>query len=451
MRSAVPRILISGTSSGCGKTTVTCAVLQALCDRGLSVSAFKCGPDYIDPMFHSRIIGAKSANLDPFFFSENTMRHLLSKGAAGRDISVIEGVMGFYDGLGVTEKASTHTVASATETPVILVLNAKGAAASLLAEISGFLRFRPESGIRGVIFNRCSPMLYPALKEAVLQEFGENVIPLGFLPPMPECSLESRHLGLVTAQEVEGLKDKLRALSVQAEKTLDLDGLTALAKNAPELCFEPVKTPRFSEPVRIAVARDRAFCFYYEDGLDMLREAGAEIVPFSPISDTALPENIDGLILGGGYPELYAEELSRNKTMLASVLKAVKGGLPTIAECGGYMYLTEAIGEYPMAGLLEGACRNTGRLSRFGYVTLTAKEDNLLCGKGESIPAHEFHYWDTPDPGHGFVAEKPSGKRWEACCVSETLYAGFPHFHFYANPVFAENFYRACLKERCHV
>ncbi len=232
MISSAPRVLIAGTNSGCGKTTVTCAVLQALVDRGLSVSAFKCGPDYIDPMFHSRIIGAKSANLDPFFFSENTMKHLLAKSAAGRDISVIEGVMGFYDGLGVTEKASTRTVAAATETPVILVLNAKGAAASLLADISGFLRFRPESGIRGVIFNRCSPMLYPSLKDAVLEEFKGIIIPLGFLPPMPECSLESRHLGLVTAAEVEDLKEKLRALSVQAEKTLDIDGILTLSATA---------------------------------------------------------------------------------------------------------------------------------------------------------------------------------------------------------------------------
>ncbi len=203
--------------------------------------------------------------------------------------------------------------------------------------------------------------------------------------------------------------------------------------------------------MRIAVASDRAFCFYYEDGLDMLREAGAEIVPFSPLNDNALPENVDGLILGGGYPELYAKELSENASMLASVREAIKNGLPTIAECGGYMYLTEKIGEYPMAGCLPGVCENTGKLSRFGYITLTAREDNLLCEKGESIPAHEFHYWDTPDPGHGFEAVKPSGKRWEAGCVSGTLYAGFPHFHFYANPRFAENFYRACLKERHNV
>lgn len=354
--------------------------------------------------------------------------------------------MGYYDGLGLSDEASTSTVARATGTPVVLVLNAKGASRSLLAELEGFLRFRPDSGIRGVIFNRCSPSLYPLLADAVKEHFGGEVQPLGYLPPMPDCSLESRHLGLVTAAEVADLEDKLHALSLQAEKSLDLDGMIALGRSAAEVPFTPPKLPEKRESVRIAVARDNAFCFYYEESLDLLREMGAELVDFSPLKDKSIPSGIHGLYLGGGYPELYAGELSRNASMLASVREALASGLPTIAECGGFMYLTEAIGGEPMASVLPGTCRDTGKLTRFGYVNLAAKEDNLLCRAGESIPAHEFHHWDCTEPGEKFTAAKPSGRRWACAQATGRLYAGFPHFHFLANPSFAENFYETCLE-----
>ena len=448
-RAKAPRVLLAGTGSGCGKTTAACAVLQALVNRGLRAGSFKCGPDYIDPMFHRRIIGANSGNLDLFFFGGNMTRQLLARGAAGRDVSVIEGVMGYYDGLGLTSaQASAWDLARETETPAVLVVGAKGASLSLLAVIEGFLRFRPDSGIRGVLFNQCSPSLYPALAEAVRQRFAGQVEPLGYLPPMPDCALESRHLGLVTAGEVADLKDKLHCLAGQAEKTVDLDGLLALAEGAPELVWKPVAFPRFPEPVRIAVAEDKAFCFRYEDSLSVLEEMGAELTPFSPLADRALPEGIHGLYLCGGYPELYAGELSENRAMLASVRGALERGVPCIAECGGFMYLTESIDGMPMAGFLPGTCRDMGRLTRFGYVTLTAKGDNLLCRGGESIRGHEFHRWDTPDPGGDFTAAKANGRAWDCVYATERLYAGFPHFHFCANPAFAENFYQACLKEK---
>ena len=445
MQNCVPRILLAGAGSGCGKTTMTCAVLQALADRGVDAIAFKCGPDYIDPMFHRRIT-ASGGNLDPFFFPPDTLNYLLDKYGGSHAISVIEGVMGYYDGLGLSEEASTSTVARSTGTPVVLVLNAKGASRSLLAELEGFLRFLPDSGIRGVIFNRCSPSLYPLLVQAVKDRFGEEVRPLGYLPPMPDCSLESRHLGLVTAAEVADLEDKLHALSVQAEKSLDLDGLITLGRSAPEVSYTPPRLPEKRESVRIAVARDNAFCFYYEESLDVLREMGAEIVPFSPLTDAALPAGIHGLYLGGGYPELYTEELSRNGPMLASVREALSAGLPAVAECGGFMFLTEAIDGVPMVGFLPGSCRDTGKLTRFGYVNLAAKEDNLLCRAGETIPAHEFHHWDCTAPGDRFTASKPTGRSWACAQAGPRLYAGFPHFHFLANPSFAENFYTACLE-----
>jgi cobyrinic acid a,c-diamide synthase len=446
MKTSVPRLALAGTNSGCGKTTVTCAVLQALTDRGLRVGAFKCGPDYIDPMFHSRIIGAGTSNLDPFFFDGGTLNSLLAENGADRDVNVIEGVMGYYDGLGMdAPEASTHNVAALTATPVVLVLGARGASLSLLAVLQGFLDFCPEAPIRGVILNQCTAMTYPGLRDAILRRFEDRVKPLGYLPPMPDVSLESRHLGLVTAAEVKDLKEKLHLLSLQAEKSLDLDGLLALARSADPVESAPPALPRL-EPVRIAVARDNAFCFYYADSLRVLEDLGAELVSFSPLSDPALPEDIQGLYLGGGYPELYTDQLSRNRSMLASVKAALEGGLPCIAECGGFMYLTEQIAGSPMVGFLPGGSRDTGKLVRFGYITLQAKEDNLLCRAGEAIRGHEFHHWDSDRTGDGFRAVKPSGRSWDAAFSGPRLYAGYPHFHFRANPAFAVNFYTCCLE-----
>ncbi len=449
MTQEIPRIVIAGTNSGCGKTTVTCAVLQALCSRGMQVGAFKCGPDYIDPMFHSRIIGAKSANLDLFFFPENTARYLLAKNSRGCGISVIEGVMGFYDGLRLTAPdASTYAVSQATESPVVLVVNAKGASLSVLAVIQGFLTLYPENRIAGVILNQCSAMTYPPLKKAMEERFQGRIKPLGYFPRLPECALESRHLGLVTADEVVHLKEKMQLLAQQAEKSLDLDGLLALARSAPKLSFRPVSFPLLERGVRIAVARDPAFCFYYGDNLAALAEMGGEPVFFSPLHDAALPEGIHGLYLGGGYPELYARQLSENTAMRHSIRSALERGLPCIAECGGFMYLTQAIENAAMVGYLPGTCRNAGRLTRFGYVTLTAKADCLLCPAGGKIPAHEFHYWDATETGSAFRAVKPSGLAWDCAFSNSHLYAGYPHFHFYANPDAALRFYQTCMKEK---
>lgn len=449
MTAQLPRLVLAGTNSGCGKTTVTCAILQALVNRGCSVAAAKCGPDYIDPMFHSRIIGAKSSNLDPFFFDDNMLRYLLAENSCGCELAVIEGVMGYYDGLGLTStRASTFELAQKTESPVVLVVNARGAALSVLAAIQGFLQFRPESGIQGVILNGCTAMSYGALAAELARRF--SIRACGYLPRLPDCALESRHLGLVTAQEVSDLKEKMQRLARAAEQALDFDALMEIAKSAPPLSFAPPELPKPGAPVRIGVARDKAFCFFYEDSLALLRKLGAELVDFSPLEAETLPENLQGLYLPGGYPELYAEALSQNKSMRESVRKAVTGGLPCIAECGGFMYLTEAIGDFPMAGALKGVCFDTGKLTRFGYVTLTAQKDNLLCRAGETIPAHEFHHWDAEHPGEDFRAEKPSGRSWPCTHASRTLYAGFPHFHFYANPSFAVRFLDACRKESCH-
>lgn len=467
---ALPRLLLCAAASGGGKTTVTCALLQALVDRGLNPAAFKCGPDYIDPMFHSEVIGAKSRNLDLFLLGEEEACRLLRENGKDCGVSIIEGVMGYYDGVALSSDASAYDLARAADVPAVLVLDGRGRALSAAAEVKGFASFRPDSHIRGVILNRVSPMLYPRLKAAIEAETGITVY--GCLPNLPDCSLESRHLGLVTAAEVADLKEKLRRLSRQAEQTLDIDGLLALASSGQSPLFSerpagegapPAAPPKGGNAVgagrgrpvprpRIAVARDRAFCFYYADGLRLLEQLGAELVEFSPLSDGDLPAGTRGIYLGGGYPELYAKELSSNASMRASLRAAIERGVPTVAECGGFLYLhAELEGadgqNYPMAGYFPHRAYRTRRLSRFGYVSLSASADNLLCARGESLPAHEFHYWESEDPGEAFLAQKPQSSRsWPCAYATPTLYAGFPHFHFCGIPAAARRFVAACAQ-----
>ena len=448
---SAPRLLLCAPASGGGKTTLTCAILQALVNRGANPAAFKCGPDYIDPMFHSGIIGAKSRNLDLFLMGEAAVLRSLADNSAGAGLALIEGVMGYYDGIGLSDQASAYHLARTTRTPAVLVLDGRGRALTAAAVVKGMRDFRPDSGIAGVILNRVSPMLYPRLKQAIEGETGVRVY--GFLPNRPDCALESRHLGLVTAAEVAGLRQKLSALAAQAEETVDLAGLLELARTAPAL--EPPEAV-LPEPVegrpRIAVARDKAFCFYYADGLALLEKLGAELVEFSPLADEGLPEGACGLYLGGGYPELYADALADNRPMREEVRAAVLGGLPTVAECGGFLYLNQTLAdgegrEWPMAGVFPGRAANTGKLGRFGYVTLTAQTGGLLGPAGTKIPAHEFHYWDTGALGADFRAEKPQSARgWDCAYHTPTLYAGFPHFHFCAAPGAARNFVAAARR-----
>ena len=453
-----PRLMIAAMSSGAGKTTVTCAVLQAYQNRGLNLMACKSGPDYIDPMFHSRVIGAKSRNLDLFFFSPAITRALLQYNSRGCNLTVLEGAMGYYDGIGVGSDASAWNLAGSTETPVILIADGRGAALSSAAAIHGFQTFRQDSRISGVILNRCSSMMYPRLAACITQETGLPVF--GYLPMLPDCKIESRHLGLMTADEVADIREKLFLLADAAEASIDLDGLLRLANTAPELAEELPAVRRVSDTrPRIAVAKDRAFCFYYQDALDLLERLGAELVPFSPLADRQLPERTAGLYLGGGYPELYAEILSQNTAMRNQIRDAAANGMPTVAECGGFLYLHRMLEDkngtqWPMAGVLSADAHHTDRLQRFGYITLTAESDGLLFRRGESFPAHEFHYWDSGQPGKDFRAEKPQSTRgWKAGISTPTLYAGFPHFHFCSKPEAAARFVRACAvyqENICH-
>ena len=443
MNKKAGRILIAGTGSGCGKTTVVCAILQALKNRGLDVASFKCGPDYIDPMFHSEIIGTPSTNLDLYFAGEGLARGLFLKHSA--ELNIIEGVMGYYDGLSMqsTESSSWH-VAQTLDAPAILIVNGRGMALSAAAVVKGFQSMRAPDGIKGVILNRVSPMSYPQLKAAIEQECGVHVY--GYMPTNEVCSLESRHLGLVTAQEVTDLREKMQTLAAQAEKSIDLDGLIELMQAQPDMEAD-IPSAKPIADVRIAIARDKAFCFYYRDNLELLEELGATLVPFSPLEDQELPE-CDGLYLGGGYPELYTEPLSQNFSMRESVKNAVLNDLPTIAECGGFMYLTERIADAKMVGVIHGNCTDMKKLVRFGYAEFSAAEDSLLFEPGNSVRGHEFHHWDATLPGEALTAKKPTGRGWKCAYTTDTLYAGYPHLYFMSNPKLAERFIQKCYERK---
>ncbi|MBQ8687656.1 MAG: cobyrinate a,c-diamide synthase [Ruminococcus sp.] len=440
------RMIIGGTHSGCGKTTVTCAILQALCDRGMQVASFKCGPDYIDPMFHEKIIGTDAYNLDSFFCTDNTLRYLLYENSCCKDAAVIEGVMGFYDGAG--GRGSACSLAQITDTPAVIVIDCKGMSDSIGAVMKGFLTYREPNCIAGFIFNRL-PERRSGFAERLCAELGTEYF--GFLPAN-SITIESRHLGLVTADEIANLKENMHFLGDLAQKHILLDKLLKQSERTVPI-YEASIVPSLDFPHApvIAVARDRAFCFIYQDNIALLKKLGCKIVYFSPLEDSHVPNHADGMLLSGGYPELYAKKLSENCSMLADIRKKIEAGMPCIAECGGFLYLHDTLEDakgnhYHMAGVIEGKAYQTQRLQRFGYVTMTAGADNILCKKGEAIPAHEFHYWDSTACGEGFTARKMDGRQWKCVHANEHLYAGFPHLYFYSDIRIAKKFAGACAQ-----
>ena len=434
-------LMIAAMESGAGKTVTTCALLAALKRRDGRLQAFKCGPDYIDPMFHERVLGIPSRNLDLFLQGGAGVLKTLSRTAA--ELVLIEGAMGYYDGLNNTTEASAYALARLTETPVLLVLSPRGSGLTLAAQVKGMISFRPKNHIAALLLANCPERRAASLAPLLERETGLPV--LGFLPPLEEARFESRHLGLMTAGEIGDLSSRLEKLGDAAQRYIDLDRLLSLAGTCETT--STVQAARSSR-CRIAVARDEAFCFTYADNLDTLEEAGAELVFFSPLHDAALPA-ANGLYLPGGYPELHAEALSANTAMRQSIASTVRAGLPTVAECGGFLYLGQSLEDeqgraYPMCGVLPGRGIKTGRLQRFGYQTLTAAEDSLLFRAGESIPAHEFHYWDSTENGAALRAEKADGRIWPCGYASPSLYAAFPHLHFGGAAALAERFVKAC-------
>ena len=445
------RVMIAAPKSGSGKTTITCAILQTLKDMGKQVVSYKCGPDYIDPMFHQRVIGIPSKNLDTFFTGENDTRKLLLKNRTGEEIAVIEGVMGLYDGLGgVREEGSSYHLAKVTKTPIILVVDAKGMGRSVIPLIAGFLAYDTEHLIRGVILNRMSKSYYEIIKPLIEAELQIRV--LGYLAERQQLQIQSRHLGLHLPGEIKEIQRQLEVAAEELQKSVSIETIIQIAASAETIEIEKItettekitSTELITKPL-IAVARDEAFCFYYEDNLLLLKEYGADIAYFSPLHDKELPEGSSGLLLGGGYPELYAKELEENTAMRKEIKAAVESGMPVVAECGGFLYLHTAIRDrdghpYQMAGVLPAACQDTKKLVRFGYIELEEKESNFL-EVGTRIKGHEFHYFDSEKNGEDCIAIKPVTGRTYPCVIEkENVWMGFPHLYYPSNPSIADHF-----------
>lgn len=438
------RILIAGTHSGCGKTSVVCAFLQAFINRNIAVTSFKCGPDYIDPMFHSRVTGVPAYNLDRRFCDKDTVNYLLQ--TYGGNFAVIEGVMGFYDG--ADENSTSCAVSIDTGTPAVIVIDCKGMSQSVGALMKGFLNYR-KNKIAGFIFNRLPESTVEQTKK-LCRELGTEY--LGRLPYSDDYFIESRHLGLVAADEISNLKDKLQLLAKSAEENILLDRVYEIAGQAEEINIKMHNISAVSDKkIKIGIAYDRAFCFYYEESFELLRKLGCEIIFFSPMHDKALPNGICGLWLGGGYPELYADKLSENIEMLDEIYSAISGGMPVIAECGGFLYLNREIeavngNSYKTVGIFDGKAYRTNKLKRFGYADLTANSDNLLCEKGDVLKTHEYHYWDCTDLGTDFTAVRKNGISDQCVHCNDTVYAGFPHLYLWANVNAAKRFVKRCME-----
>lgn len=463
----IPGIMIAAPASGSGKTSAACGLMAAFGSRGLKVRSCKCGPDYIDPMFHREVLGVDSENLDLFFSKPEELRESFRRHTAGADLTVVEGVMGYYDGMGLdTDHGSSYEVASVLNLPVILVVPCRGAALSLAASVRGMLAFRKESNIRGILLNRVSGMLYPRLKqmmESELKQAGYDIPVVGYMPEDEAFRLESRHLGLITPQEIEGLRGQTARAGEILAGTADLDLILQIAEKgaangetAEEDRSETGDKPVFGtgeNRVRIGIARDKAFCFYYKDNLELLEKLGCELVPFSPLSDPRLPDGLSGLIFGGGYPELYGRTLAENKGLLQEIHSLIEDGIPCLAECGGFMYLHEELEDregqvWKMTGNIKGRTWPVGRLVRFGYVKIMPEEARTEAGylfPGEEIRGHEFHYWDSTDSGSDCLSVKPDGRRsWQCIHMDGNLFAGYPHLYLPSLPAFAERFVRRC-------
>ncbi len=434
------KILISGAMSGSGKTTVSSILMSAF----ENVAPFKVGPDYIDPGYHELFTGNKSYNLDAFMFDENTLRHIFETGAKGSNIAIVEGVMGLYDGIGHDkDNFSTAHVSRILDIPVILVVNAKGISTSIAAEVLGFKLFDKNVKIKGIILNNVSSeKLYLNLKEAVERFTGIECV--GYLPKNEKLSVESRHLGLKQAFELKGSKEldeKKQLFKEIAQNCLNLERIYEIAEEFQVKgdmdCFEPIKGLKGKyKGKRVGIAKDRAFSFYYESNLSLMKFSGLEIVEFSPIKDEKIPENLDMIYLGGGYPELYWKELSENVSMKKSIRQAYENGVKIYGECGGFIYLTNKLnlldgnsGNFCGIIDVEISMKNRLNIGRFGYINI--KTENGICTKG-----HEFHYSEISvdnEKEKFYKIEKNDGRNWTCGYRKSSLLAGYPHISFYSN------------------
>lgn len=426
-------IIVSSNSSGGGKTTVTLALMKTLIDRGYKVQGYKVGPDYIDPAFHREITGVATRNLDLFLMGEPGVKESYLRGEG--DLGIIEGVMGLYDGKGIDTNFSTAHVSRTLDLPVVLVLSPKAQSATLCAEIEG-LRNYENVNIVGIILNNISESYYKLLKKAI-EVNCSGIRVFGYIPKDERLALKSRHLGLVQSSEVEDLSKKIELCSSLMEEYVDVDSLIEEFKASDIQSTNSEDFHAENKDIKIAVAYDKAFSFYYKENIELLEEVGT-VQYFSPLKDREVPKDVDFIYIGGGYPEVFKEELSSNKSMLNSIRKALNSGVKCYAECGGLMYLTESIDGVETVGFFNGTSYMTSKLNNFGYATIKITEENSIVPKDMMINCHEFHksLVDLKEEEIYELEKKAydgTTKKWKCGYVKNNVLAAYGHIHFFSN------------------
>lgn len=449
------RLVIAGTGSGVGKTTLTIGLMAALRKKGYEVQGFKCGPDYIDPSYHTAVTGRVSRNLDSWMLSHDIVKEIFGRGSKDADIAVIEGVMGLYDGKNpLTNEGSTAEISLILDAPVVLVVNCQSMARSAAAIVKGFQCFSPDIRIVGVIANKVgSDSHYRLVKEAIEQECSIPV--LGFLKREDVIEIPERHLGLIPSIERGELKPLFDSLADLITANIDLAKLIELSE-CESVTYTEALFPSIQQPkqVKIAVAKDAAFNFYYPENLELLEAYGAEIEYFSPLAGDPLPGDADGLYIGGGFPEEFAEQLMRNEDVKEAIIQSITAGIPTLAECGGFMYLSEGIEDtagkyYPMLGLVPGKVKMQRKLAALGYRAITGTTGNFLLGPLDHAKGHEFHYSVFQPNGEqeiqaAYVTKGLRGIKQEGY-LQFNVVAGYTHFHFASAPEMVQRWIDQCL------
>jgi cobyrinic acid a,c-diamide synthase len=453
----MPRLVIAGTESGVGKTSVAIGLVRALHRRGLAVQPFKVGPDFLDPTYLRLAAGRECYNLDPWMCGEDYVRRLFARASADADVAIVEGVMGMYDGASPDSSAgSTAALAALLEAPVVLLANAGGLARSFAALVKGYAEFENRPRVAGVLANRVGSNRHAEMLRTALQSTDAPPL-LGAFPKEAFPELADRHLGLVTADE-DILPDRIiEHFALACEQHIELDRLLSVSENAAELDAPADELPSRDPDVRLAVARDRAFHFYYPDNLEMLEALGAELVPFSPVTDADLPE-ADALYLGGGYPEEFAAKLSANESMRNSIHAFCEGGHPVYAECGGLMYLSRSLRttggeEFPLCGVLPARVEMLSRRRALGYAEVELTDDCLLGPQGRTLRGHEFHYSelledpaDHPQWNTAYSVRKRSGASTAEGYRRGNVLASYVHLHLASRPQCLENLLERCRK-----